>query len=457
MLTIDHALERLRERVLGAVVTPGDESWDDARRAWNLALDQRPELVVQAEGVQDVVAAVRFAREQGLRVALQGTGHGGHGLDLDGAILVKTERMRGVEIDPADRRARVQAGAQWQDVTVPAAEHGLAALAGSAADVGVVGYSLGGGIGWLARRHGLASNSILSADVVLADGRLVHVDESSEPELFWALRGGGGSFAAVVALEIALYPVAELYAGMLLYPWERAPEVLRAWTAMTAEAPDELTSCGRLLQLPPIDLVPEPLRGGQFVVVELAYLGDEAAAAPHLARLRELGPMMDTCAMVPAPALQALHMDPPDPMPGIGDGFMLDELPDDAIDALLEVAGPGSGSPILSLEIRHLGGELAVARPEHGAQPALDAGFVVFSLGIPMDADVAAALLGHFPRVRRALGPWDSGRHYFNLAEQETDPRTMYPAAAYDRLRDVKLAYDPADVFRANHRIPLPA
>ena len=233
--------------------------------------------------------------------------------------------------------------------------------------------------------------------------------------------------------------------------------MLRAWAELTATAPDELTSCGRLLQLPPIDLIPEPLRGGQFVVVELAHLGDAADAAPYLARLRELGPMMDTCAMVPAPALQALHMDPPDPVPGIGDGFLLDELPEEAIDALLQAAGPGSGSPILSLEIRHLGGELAIARPEHGALPALDAGFAVFSVGIPMNAEVAAALLGHFPHVRRALGPWDSGRHYLNFAEQETDPRTVFRAAAYDRLRDVKLKYDPADVFRANHRIPLPA
>jgi hypothetical protein len=211
------------------------------------------------------------------------------------------------------------------------------------------------------------------------------------------------------------------------------------------------------VQVPPLPSIPEELRGGQFVLVELAWLGDEAAVAPYLAPLRALGPMVDTCAAIPAARLQELHMDPPEPVPGLGDGFMLDELPGEAIDALLAVAGAGSGSPLVSLELRHLGGELGRARPEHGALPALDASFALFAVGIPMDAGMAAALTAHFPRVREAMTPWDSGRHYLNFAEQETDTRTAYGAAAYERLREVKLAYDAADTFRANHRIPLSA
>jgi FAD/FMN-containing dehydrogenase len=208
------------------LVFPGQAGWDDARRAWNLAVDQRPAVVAFPETADDVVAAVDHARTTGLRVAVQGTGHGAGSTPLDGTLLINTARLTGVEIDAEARVARVAAGAVWRDVVDAGVEHGLTALHGSAGDVGVVGYSLGGGVGWLARKHGLASSSVLSARVVTADGDIVRADPETHADLFWALRGGGGSFGVVTELELALLPVADAYAGWLIWPIEQAADVL---------------------------------------------------------------------------------------------------------------------------------------------------------------------------------------------------------------------------------------
>ena len=210
-------------------VFPDDSRWDDARQAWNLAADLRPAVVVLPTSVEEVVDAVNYAAERDLRIVVQGTGHGAsvHG-SLDGTLLINMREMRAVEIDAESRRARVEAGALWEDVVVPATEHGLTALHGSSPNVGVVGYSLGGGIGWLARKHGLSADSVLAIEVVTADGALVRADRTQNTDLFWALRGGGGGLGVVVAVEIALYPVDELVAGMMIWPWERSQEVLTA-------------------------------------------------------------------------------------------------------------------------------------------------------------------------------------------------------------------------------------
>src|SRR5215475_1138799 len=353
-------LEMLRAAVTGGIFAVGDAGYDRARQAWNLAVDERPAIVVMAESATDVVQAVRFARAQGMRIAPQGTGHGAEPLEpLDGAMLLRTLRMRGVRIDPAARTARAEAGALWQDVTVPAGTHGLAALAGSSANVGVTGYTLGGGMGWLARRYGLAANSVTAAELVTPDGRLVRADAEHEPDLFWAVRGGGGSVGVVTALEMRLYPVRELYAGALFFPIQRSAEILRAWREWTGTVPDEVTSVGRILRFPPLPEVPEPMRGRAFALVEAAYLGDEGTGARLTEPLRQLGPELDTFATIPAPALQQLHMDPDQPVPNQGDGAFLSDVPAAAIDTVVALAGPDADTPLLSVEIRHLGGALA--------------------------------------------------------------------------------------------------
>jgi hypothetical protein len=444
----------LRDLLNGEVVTPADPDWDEARRAWNLAADQRPTAVVYAESAADIVAVVGYARDRGLYVATQGTGHFANTLGgFEDTILVKTSRMRGLEIDAEAQIARAEAGVIWEEVSLAAAEHGLAGLAGSSPDVGVIGYTLGGGLGWLARRYGLAANSVVAVEVVTADGRQVRADRDNEPDLFWAIRGGGGSFGIVTAIEFALYPVPEVYAGALFFPFERAAEVLKAWRRWVDYTPDEVTSVGRLMQFPPFPQVPEPVRGKSFVIVEAAFMGSEEDGAELMQPLRELGPIKDTFAMIAVEDLRFLHMDPPEPVPGAGDGMNLDDVTPETIDAFVAVAGPGSGSPLLSVELRQLGGAVAVDSPGHGAVGSIDAGFAFFSVGMAATPDMRAAVEEHAGVVRDALAPWTAERHYFNFAERPQEGESLYPPDTHRGLQWVKAAYDPDELFQASHPI----
>jgi FAD binding domain-containing protein len=457
-MLMDNALavdvEELRSRMEGTVAAPGDQAYDEVRRAWNLAVDQRPALVAVPATVAEVVEVVRFARERGLRVAPQGTGHNASAIaTLDRTVLVKTTALREVEIDAAGRRARVGAGVVWAEVTGPASEHGLAPLAGSSPDVGVVGYTLGGGLSWLGRRHGLASNSVLAIELVTADGRVVRTDRDHEPELFWALRGGGGSFGIVTAIEFVLYPAPEVYAGAMLWPWEQATEVLKAYVAWCRTAPDAISTSARLLQVPPLPDIPEPVRGRRFVAIDGAYLGSAEAAAEVLAPLRALQPEIDMFAPIPAAALSRIHMDPEHPVPGHGDGMILDDLTPAAIEALVRVAGPGSDSPLLAVELRQLGGALAAPPAEHGALAKMSGTFAFFAVGMVMDEAAGAAVAAHVDHVMETMDPWDAGRRYLNFTERPTDAGAFFPAGTLRRLQSVKRAYDPGDVFAANHPV----
>jgi hypothetical protein len=434
----------------GKIVLPEHEGWDEARRAWNLAVDQTPVAVVVPETAQDVAAAVELAAAFGLRVAAQGTGHGASTLPpLNDAILVKTSRLCSVTIDAQAHRARVGAGAVWQDVVEPAAEHGLVVLHGSSPDVGVVGYTLGGGMGWLARSHGLAANSVTAVELVTADGRLVRADHEHEPDLFWAVRGGGGSFGIVTAIELELYDAPELHAGAMFWPVDRAADVLRTWRDWTEVVPDEVTSIGRILHFPPIPDIPEPLRGGSFAVIEAVITGPTAESEALLAPLRELQPMIDTFAAATPKTLQHLHMDPPKPVPGVGDGMFLDHLSDAAIDAVVETAHP----PLLSFEIRQLGGVLTTPPAGHGAAGALDARYAMFTVGLALTPELGAAVGTAVTRSTTALAPWASGRACLNFSDRPVDPARLYPSHTYRRLQRIKSAYDPSSLFLSNHPI----
>jgi hypothetical protein len=453
---ISTTIESLRDRLAGEYVTPEDANWDEARLAWNLAVDQRPAAVAIPETVDDIVEVVRYARANGYRVAGQSTGHNAHPLaeGLDHTVLIKTHKMRGVRIDPVARVARVEAGALWMDVTHPAGDHGLAPLAGSSPDVGVAGYSLGGGISWLGRKYGLAANSVVALELVNANGDIVRASSVENPDLFWAMRGGGGSFGIVTHIEMRLYPVQQLYAGWLIFPMERAEEVLIAWREWVDTVPDEVTSIGRLLQVPPLPDIPEPLRGRRLVVVEAAMIMDEAHASKLLKPLRKLGPEMDTFATIPATGLQELHMDPPNPVPGKGDHMLLRDLTPVGIEKVVAVAGAESSSPLLSIEFRHLEGEIGRARLGNGATASYDAKFAMFEVGMTMDPVMDAAVSAYLPVVKEALARYDSGREYLNFAEHRTDVRRLWPIDVYHRLRQVKREHDPMDIFRSNHPVP---
>ncbi|MEJ3406138.1 FAD-binding oxidoreductase [Rathayibacter sp. YIM 133350] len=445
------ALDALRDRLTGSISLPHDAEWDQVRSAWNLAVDQRPVAVVRALNVHDVILTVNTARELGLRVAPQGTGHNAGALgDLSGTILLRTTAMRGVTVQPESAIARCESGALWMDVTAPAAEFGLAALAGSSPDVGIAGYCLGGGASWLARSHGLAVNLVTAIEIVTADGLLRRVDARHEPELFWAVRGGGGNFGVVTAIEMKLFPLAEVYAGVLFFPLAKATPVLNAWRKWSRTVPESVTSVGRIMKFPPLPELPDFLRGQSFVMVEAAMQLPADEADRLLEPLRELDPAIDTFHPTPVRELDKLHMDPDAPVPSAGNGLMLAELDAAAIDAF--VAATASDPALMMAEIRHLGG--AAGRPAAGGGVVshFAAPYLVFSGGMVMGPEMAQAIHAGLARLAEALRPWTAAGMYQNFAEADCAPEAIW-GEDLDRLRAIKVVYDPQNLIRANHEV----
>jgi FAD/FMN-containing dehydrogenase len=438
------------------IVTPADPGWDDARQAWNLAVDQHPDVVALPESAADVVAAVDFARRHGLRVTVQGTGHNARPRrSLAGTLLINTRGMRQLSVYPTDRIARAQAGVVWQEVADAAAKHGLAGLAGSAPDVGVVGYTLGGGMSWLGRTYGLSANNVAAFEAVTADGRLVRADAVTEPDLFWALRGGGGSFAVVTAVELRLFPVTEVYAGLLFWPADAGSRVLHAWRELThSPLPDAFTTTARYLNFPPLPEFPQHLAGRSFVAVDAIHLGPPGDADRLLAPLRALTPAIDTVQTVPAAALGHLHMDPAGPVPAVADGFTLADLTPRAVDEIVRVGGPDAASPLQFVELRHLGGEMSRPRPGNGALAAIAAPYLLLAGGTTPDQHTTAAITAQLDIVKSALSPWSAQHSYLNQAKSKVDPGRFWTPPVYDRLRRIKAAVDPTNRIRASHPVP---
>jgi FAD/FMN-containing dehydrogenase len=444
METLSLDLAALRAACAGSVCGPDETGYDRARRPWNVAVDQWPAAVCVPADARDIATVLEAASRARLQVAVQGTGHAAATLGhLSEAVLLKTHALTGVAIDPATRSCRAGAGALWQDVVPAAAEHGLAPIAGSSPDVGVVGYTLGGGIGYLSRRHGLAANHVTAFELVTATGEQRRVTDG---ELFWALRGGGHGLGVVTAIEFELVPLPEVVAGGLWWPWERAAEILPAWRALCAGAPDELTTIFRLLQVPPFPESPAHLRGRSLANVQVCLAGAEADADALLAPLRALAPELDTVVPAGPDALLRLHGDPEGPTPALADHALLGELPDPAVDALLEIAGPGSNSPLTSVELRHLGGALAREPENAGALPAIEAEFALHTVGIAMGVEAETLIAGRNSALHTALTPWIPGRTYTNFAGGRLDATTAF--AEPRRLAAVRKAADPGGLFR---------
>jgi FAD/FMN-containing dehydrogenase len=452
-------LETLRAGLRGTAYAAGEDGYDEACRAWNLNAHQEPALVVMAEGAADVMAAVRFARELGLGVGVMATGHG-VGAPCDGGVLVNTSRMRGVRVDPVARTARVEAGALWTDVIPEAQAHGLAGLVGSASHVGVVGYTMGGGFGWLGRRYGLNASGVTEADVVTAEGELLRVSAEEHPDLFWGLGGGGGNFGIVTSLEFKLHPLTAVYGGNAFYPVERAREVLETYARWSADLPDEMTTAVAFMNIPPLPDIPEPLRGGSFVAVRGCYSGENPESGEEMFRpVREgLGdPVMDTFGVMPVAAMDAISMDPVDPIGAVQHSEMLRALSPGAIDALLEVAGPESGSPLIMLEVRQLGGALARISGRLSPMGAGEAGYSMNGVGATFTPEMAEGVKAHLARVTEATREHQTGETYLNFMELdaagEERVRAAYPPEDWRRLVALKDRLDPGNVFRFNRNI----
>ena len=442
----------LRHLLDGDAVAPGDVEWDEARLAWNLTVDQQPVAVVLPESAADVAATVAFAKAHGLRVAPQGTGHGAAALgDMSDTILLKTERMRGVTIDPESRIARAEAGTIWIEVVEAAAEHGLAALAGSSPDVGVVGYTLGGGLSWLARKHGIGANQVTAIEVVTASGDIVRTD--------WATRAGPVLGAARRRRLVRdrhrdrVQPLPDL-AGLRRHPLVpgrplgRDPEGVAGVDGRPAGRDD----LGR--PDPPVPAHPghpraDPrpvLRRRPDDLVRRARRGRTLAGAAPRARSGD-GHRDE----LPIDELSRLHMDPEGPAPGSGDGGMLDDVDDHLIDLFVEQV---VGSPILSAEIRHLGGAVGRRDSRHGAIDAWEAPYLMFAVGIAPTPEAREAVHGAVARLRDTLAPWEADHTYLNFAESRRKAASLFSSASYHRLRRIKAIVDPTDVIRSNHPVP---
>jgi FAD/FMN-containing dehydrogenase len=439
----------LREGIEGPVHIPGDEGYDEARLPWQRRIDPYPTLIAEATGPADVRAAVRIARENDLPLAVLATGHGTVA-PADGSLLLKTSRMRSVEVNAGERVARVGPGALWSDVIAAAAPHGLAPLSGTSSAVGVTGYTLGGGAGWLSRAFGYAADSVLHAEVVTADGELLTVSADEHPDLFWALRGGGGNFGVVTALEFRLYPVDRVYGGMAMFDAARAANALAVYREWALDEPDESNTALVVATMPPLPQLPEAVRGRRVLMLRALYLGGPEEAQRVLEPLLDAAgpPLMnglaeasygDATAMgpPPPPAFTALHFD------------LLREVPDEAISAAVEADGAVS-----AVELRHWGG--AMARPENGAGPIghRDVPFSVVAMAQVEDREQLAAAEAGVAQVAAALQPHATGGSFLNFLGDPARTASAYTPEDYRRLTEVKRAYDPGNLFAANHNIP---
>lgn len=453
------AVDRLRSTVRGDVHVPGTRGYDAAAGAWNLAARQHPAVIVMAERTADVIAAVQFARDADMGVGVMATGHG-VGTPADGGLLVNTSRMREVRVDAETGTVRVQAGASWRDVIPLARAHGLAGLAGSAPHVGVVGYTMGGGFGWLGRKYGLNSSSVTAADVVTADGALRRASDDEHADLCWGLKGGGGNFGIVTSLQFRLYPLTAVYGGAVYHPIERGPEVLARYASWSAELPDEMTTAVAFMNIPPLASVPGPLRGRSVVMVKGCYCGTRLEDGEALFRAVRAGlgrPIADTFGPLSVAELDKISRDPVAPLGVIQYAGMLADLSPEVINALVDAAGAGSGSPLLLVEIRQLGGALARRDDELHPMGAGDAAFSLNALGLSATPEHAEGARRQIARLADATRRHQTGAVFVNF--MEFDPAqervgSAYPPEDWQRLVALKDKYDPGNLFRFNRNIP---
>lgn len=453
----DEALATLRADVRGDVLLPADEGYDAARAVWNGRFESRPDLVVRCRRVEDVQAAVRFARSRDMVLTVKSGGHdyAGRSAAPDG-LLVDLGPMSSVAVDADGRVATVGAGATWAAVDRATQAVGLATVGGTVSHVGVAGFVLGGGLGWLSRKHGTASDNLLAAEVVTADGQRVRASSGENPDLFWALRGGGGNFGIVTSFELALHEVGpEITAGQVMYPLARAKELLGFYRDYARQAPDEVMCFPFLLRIPPVEVFPESLHGEvvlDFVVCHAGALEEgEAALAPF----RTLGePLLDAVGPVHYADLQQTFD------AGMGSGFRwysrahyFDELTDGAIDALLDHLQPFPGA-FTTVYLGMEGGALGRRDANALAYPHRSAAHSLHIFPGWTDPGDDEEVMAWARRLYEATSAHGNGRVYVNmLGEDEEDRVRAAYGANYDRLARIKAAWDPDNLFRRNHNI----
>jgi hypothetical protein len=451
------ALRELETSFRGQLIRPGDGSYEEHRKIWNGSIDRRPALIARCAGVADVIAALGLAKRAGLQVAVRSGGHSFPGLSMcDGGIVIDLSLMRAIRVDPETRTARTQAGALWGDFDHETQAFGLATTGGIVTHTGVAGLTLGGGIGWLQRKHGLTIDQLIGVDLVTAEGELVKASAAENVDLFWGVRGGGGNFGIVTEFEFRLHPVGPtVLAGPIFWPIEESPRVLRFYREWIADAPDELMTIVIHRKAPPLDFVPAELHGQLVVAIVCCYAGPLDEGAKVLRPLKDFGsPVLDLCEPKPYVAHQGMF----DPSFPHGRWYYMRacdvaELTDDVIDITVEHS-MRIRSPLTTFPIWQMGGAVARVDDDDAAFNGRAAGH---TFNITGSTETAAGFDEEREWARSfwsALEPHRTGVYVNFLMNEGTERvREAYGAAKYDRLRALKRRYDPENLFRLNQNI----
>lgn len=441
----------------GEVITAADAGYEAARHIWNGAIDMHPAVIARCTSTGDVVSAVRSAQETGLVIAVRGGGHSIPGLSTcDGGVMIDLSQMRGVAVDAASRVAHAEPGATWHDFDAATHEHGLATTGGLISSTGVAGLTLGGGIGWLQRAHGLSCDNLVSAEVVTASGEVVHTSSAEEPELLWGLRGGGGNFGVVTDFGMRLHPVRDVVGGMMLWPLDAGSRILRAYREWAAELPDTFTTMFAVNTAPPAPFVPEALQGRPVVGVMGCHCGDPAEAERLLSTIRDLTPPVDLFGPMPYPVLQSLAdaNGPPGRRNHFKSGYVAD-ISDGLIDIVLEY-GSRMLSPFSQVHLHQMGGAVARVGENDTAFSNRRAGYVYNLIATWTDPSEDEANFGDNRALATALAPFSSGGAYVNFMDNEDQARVQgsYGGEKFARLSQLKRGFDPQNVFARNQNIP---
>lgn len=442
-------LSSLRSAVFGPVLVPSDEGFAAEATGFNLFYAHTPEVVVGVSSVADAVAAVAFARDNGMPLRVLATGHGSHALVTDG-VLVTTSRLDGLALDPETGIATVGAGVRWAAVVAAGAELGLAPVTGSSTNVGVVGYLLGGGLGPLARSHGFSSDYVRAFTVVLASGEVVRASADESADLFWALRGGKGGLGLVVSVELQLVSLPSLYAGAIVFEEEHIEAVLRGWVEWTLTADDAVTTSIAIVHFPPVEQVPEVFRGKTLAMLRFAYPGAPERGEELAAPLRALAPaMMDGVAPLPPAAVATIHNDPNDPSPAYSHGALLSRADQAFVTTLLRSVGPGVRTPVMVTELRHVGAATRRDVPEGSSVGGRASAFALSLVGAPDPALVETVLPGATEELLGSLSAWIAPETNINFAGAPSPAEfaTAWPAEVFARLASVRAAVDPQGIF----------
>ena len=450
-------IDAFKGRFRGEVVSPGDEAYDDARKIWNAMIDKHPALIVRCTTTSDVVLAVNFARDNGLLLAVRGGGHNIAGSAMcDDGIVIDLSQMKAASVDPAARRVTIEGGATLADLDASTQAHGLATPLGINSTTGVAGLTLGGGFGWLSRKHGMTIDNLESAEVVTAAGEVVRASNTEHPDLFWALRGGSGNFGVVTHFEFRLHPVGpDVLSGLIVYPISAAKSVLHQYREFLAQAPDALSVWAVLRQAPPLPFLPEEVHGTGMIALALLYAGDPKLGEPLIDPLREFGtPLGEHVGVQPYIAWQQAF----DPLltPGARNYWKshnFSTLQDGLFDAVIESI-ENLPSPQCEIFFGAIGGATTRPAPESAAYAHRDAQFVMNVHGRWQEQADDERCIGWAREFFKASAPFASGGVYVNFltADEGDRVRSAY-GPNYDRLAQVKRTYDPDNLFRTNQNI----